>query len=73
MKECICNNFMSFLVNGSPFDDLRVGKVLSPGDPLTPFIFLIVAEGLTTLTNRATKLGKLYGYKIYQTLQYKIL
>ncbi|MCI04766.1 RNA-directed DNA polymerase (Reverse transcriptase) [Trifolium medium] len=46
MRACIFESFMSVLVNGSPTEDFKVYKGPRQGDPLSPFLFLIVAEGL---------------------------
>ncbi|CAJ2672826.1 unnamed protein product [Trifolium pratense] len=63
-KACIFNSSMSVLVNGSPTGDFKVGKGLRQGDPLSPFLFLIAAEGLTGMVNKAVDIGKFVGYKV---------
>ncbi|KAA8524232.1 hypothetical protein F0562_010655 [Nyssa sinensis] len=47
---------ISMLVNGSPIDEFGMGKGLRQGDPLSPFLFLMVAEGLNILFKRAKEL-----------------
>lgn len=61
IRICICSNSVSILVNGSPTEDFNVGKGLRQGDPLAPFLFLIVAEGLARLVQKAVSIGKLKG------------
>ncbi|PNX74904.1 cysteine-rich receptor-like protein kinase, partial [Trifolium pratense] len=53
IRACVFQSSMSVLVNGSLTHDFIVGKGLRQGDPLSPFLFLIVAEGLTGLMNKA--------------------
>ncbi|PNX66770.1 ribonuclease H [Trifolium pratense] len=64
---------MSVLVNGSPTDDFKVGRGLRQGDPLSPFLFLIVAEGLAGLMNKAVTIGKFKGLKINANLHFQLL
>ncbi|CAJ2656345.1 unnamed protein product [Trifolium pratense] len=73
MRACIFTSFMSVLVNGSPTADFVVGKGLRQGDPLSPFLFLIVAEGLTRLMQKAVDNGNYHGFKVHDDLQFHTL
>jgi hypothetical protein len=50
-KATIFNSVTSVLVYGSTIEDFKVCKSLCQGDPLLPFLFLIVAEELTGMVN----------------------
>jgi hypothetical protein len=73
MRACIFESSMSILVNGSPTEDFKVGRGLRQGDPLSPFLLLIVAEGLAGLVKRAAEIGRFKGYQINPSLQFQIL
>ena len=49
------------LVNGSPTFDFRCEKGLRQGDPLSPFLFLIVMEALSWILNKAKEVGEFTG------------
>ncbi|MCH89974.1 LINE-1 reverse transcriptase like, partial [Trifolium medium] len=75
IRACVFQSSMSVLVNGSPTEDFRVGKGLRQGDPLSPFLFLFVAEGLTGLMPKAVDSNLFHGYKVsnnilFHTLQF---
>ncbi|GKV33856.1 hypothetical protein SLEP1_g42305 [Rubroshorea leprosula] len=53
IQECLRSSMVSVLVNGSPTKQFTVSKDLRQGDPLSPFLFLIVAEGLNGLVSSA--------------------
>lgn len=55
---------MSVLVNGSPTGEFKPSRGLRQGDPLTLFLFLIVAEGLSGLVTQAVKAKMLSGVKV---------
>ncbi|GAU45877.1 hypothetical protein TSUD_401030, partial [Trifolium subterraneum] len=43
---------------------IHPGRGLRQGDPLSPYLFILVAEGLTSLINKAVAQGDLHGVKI---------
>lgn len=45
------------LVNGSPSGEFRLEPGLKQGDPLSLFLFLVVAEGFSRLMHRAVEMG----------------
>ncbi|GKV37224.1 hypothetical protein SLEP1_g45281 [Rubroshorea leprosula] len=53
--ECLASSSVSVLINGSPTNQFLVSKGLRQGDPLSPFLFLIVAEGLNGLMSSAVE------------------
>ena len=61
LKECVTTARISVLVNGSPTDEFSPSKGLRQGDPLSPFLFNIVVEGLNLLLARAIDLGLIKG------------
>ncbi|GKU91159.1 hypothetical protein SLEP1_g5069 [Rubroshorea leprosula] len=55
IQECLRSSMISVLINGSPTRQFPVGKGIRQGDPLSPFLFLIVAEGLNGLMSTAVE------------------
>ncbi|GAU47706.1 hypothetical protein TSUD_177110 [Trifolium subterraneum] len=60
MKTCVCNGKLLVLVNGCPTEEVSISRGLKQGDPLAPFLFLLVAEGLTALSKRAACVENLW-------------
>jgi len=52
------------LVNRNPTEEFKPTRGLRQGDPLAPFLFIVVAEGLAGLVRQATKVSLLSGVKI---------
>src|SRR4051812_24416755 len=63
-KVLVFNSHMSVLVNGSPTKEFVVTRGLRQGDPLSPFLFVLVAEGLAGLVRSASLLGNFRGMNI---------
>jgi len=64
IKGCLEGASISVLVNGSSTEEFKPERGLRQGDPLAPFLFLIVAEGLTGLVRQAGKANLLSGLRI---------
>ncbi|XP_058751979.1 uncharacterized protein LOC131625099 [Vicia villosa] len=64
---------MSILVNGSPTKDFWVERGLRQGDPLSPFLFTLIAEGLARLFKRASDIGKFEGYTVSENSNVSLL
>ena len=64
MKTCVSTARISILVNGSPTEEFSPQWGLRQDDPLSPFLFNIVAEGLNILLVRALNLGSLKGVSL---------
>lgn len=64
MKGCYESTSVSILVNGSLTNESGMEKVLRQGDPMTPFLFLVVAEGLNALVRQAVRLQKYIRYRL---------
>lgn len=57
----------SVLINGAPFDFFRPSCGLQQGEPLSPFLFVLVTEVLTCIIQRDADKGLIHGIKIART------
>ena len=51
----------SVLINGEPKGYITSSRGIKQGDPLSPYLFLLRAEGLSSLIRKATESQKLHG------------
>ncbi|XP_058727324.1 uncharacterized mitochondrial protein AtMg01250-like [Vicia villosa] len=73
MELMVFQSKMPILVNGSPTKEFKVECGLRKGDPLSPFLFVIVAEDLTALVKKAIVIGEYEGFLINGKCEMDIL
>jgi ribonuclease HI len=61
IMQCISTVSYSLLVNGEPHGYLKPSRGLRQGDPLSPYLFLLCAEGLHSLISQASVQGEMQG------------
>jgi hypothetical protein len=54
------------LANGSPTNEINIQSGLKQGDPLAPFLFLLVVEGFGGAMKRAVEIGIFKGSPIWR-------
>lgn len=59
MRGCVTMARANVLVNGCPSGEFALERGIWQGDPLSPFLFLFVAEGLNILMKKAVSEGLL--------------
>jgi hypothetical protein len=66
MSECVGTATTSVLVNGCPTNEFLMERGLRQGDPLSPFLFLLTAEGFNVLMLSLLDAGMFHGYDVGQ-------
>jgi hypothetical protein len=64
VMECITTVSYSVLIDGEPKGYIRPSRGIRQGDPLSPYLFLLYAEGLTALIRQAERMGHITGVSI---------
>lgn len=67
----VCVKIVSYtiLINGQPGRTFYLSKGIRQGDPLSPYLFLLCAEGLSTLFSKAKREGQIRGIKVARGCQ----
>jgi len=66
IKECVSTATASVIVNGSPTEEFYFKRGLRQGDPLSPFLFLLAAEGLNVMMKSMVENNFFTGYGVGQ-------
>ena len=64
VMKCITSVTYSIIINGSVHGCIVPSRGLRQGDPLSPYLFLLCAEGFSALINEATRCQQLNGISI---------
>ena len=62
--QCVTTVRYSFIINDATRDYVKPGRGIRQGDPLSPYIFILCSELLSSLCNFGQKNGELKGIKI---------
>ena len=64
IMHCVSTASFALLINGQPSRMFCPSRGLRQGDPLSPFLFILCAEGLSTLLREAESKKEIHGVKI---------
>nr|GFA15760.1 RNA-directed DNA polymerase, eukaryota [Tanacetum cinerariifolium] len=64
IQACLKSSRGSVIINGSPTEEFQFGKGLKQGDPLSPFLFLLIMESLHLSFQRVVDAGLLQGLQL---------
>ncbi|KAL4557167.1 hypothetical protein LXL04_035339 [Taraxacum kok-saghyz] len=64
IHACLASSAMSVLVNGSPTFEFVMERGLRQGDPISPFLFTLIMEGLSLAVNKAVENGMFKDLKV---------
>ncbi|KAL5555671.1 hypothetical protein UlMin_037907 [Ulmus minor] len=63
IMDCVTSVFYSLLINGEKVGYIRPSRGLRQGDPLSPYLFLLCAEGLSSHIHTFERTGQLQGMR----------
>lgn len=66
VDTCLMTAKVSVLVNGSPTQEFNMERGVKQGDLLSPFLFLIVADGFNVMIKEAIRIGVFKGINVGQ-------
>ena len=61
---CVTTPTFSVLINGKPYGHIQPSRGIRQGDPLSSYLFLLCAEGFTSLLARVELEGRIHGVAI---------
>ena len=61
IMNLVSSTFFSILVNGSPSSPFNATRGIRKGDPLSPFLFIIAAEGLGRMLKNRRAANRIQG------------
>ncbi|GJT03129.1 RNA-directed DNA polymerase, eukaryota [Tanacetum coccineum] len=68
IQSCLRSSRGSIIINGSPTKEFQFFKGLKQGDPLSPFLFILIMESLHLSFQRVVDAGMFSGIKLSSSL-----
>ncbi|GJZ45985.1 RNA-directed DNA polymerase, eukaryota, reverse transcriptase zinc-binding domain protein [Tanacetum coccineum] len=69
IQNCLLSSKGSVIVNGTPTKEFQFHRGLKQGDPLSPFLFLLIMESLHISMQRVVDAGLFRGIQVGSSLQ----
>ncbi|KAL5565045.1 hypothetical protein UlMin_028209 [Ulmus minor] len=63
IMACVTSIYYSLLINGEKVSLINPSRGLRQGDPISPYLFLLFAEGLSSIIHMYERTGKLQGMR----------
>lgn len=64
VKACLSLASLSFIINGQPSKWMKASRRVRQGDPLSPYLFILVSQNLIAIMNHALHLKRILGLMI---------
>ena len=70
IMNCVSSASISILLNGSPLKPFKMEKGLRQGDPLSPYLFILVSKALVCLLKKADDMNLIEAVHIGKSLKH---
>ena len=61
VMSCVTTSSFSILINGKPYGNVLPSRGIRQGDPISPYLFLLCAEGFSSLLTKAENEARIHG------------
>ncbi|XP_074304372.1 uncharacterized protein LOC141639082 [Silene latifolia] len=64
VMHCVTSVSFEVLINGNPSASFKPSRGIRQGDPLSPYLFILCAEVMSSLIRRAVEAGSIHGIRV---------